>query len=109
MNHFTVGPQISYYQHPPPAQHQPNQSHQNHPGKNSNSYENQRKIESEDLKSIANNLSGDLRPLCKELGIDEQYLTEWENMDQKEYSAGERMLFLWIQRKNEVHKLLQLF
>ena len=95
MNHFVVGPQIFHYPYPQPSQ--------NPPGNSTNPYENQRKIETQDLKSIANNLSGDLRPLCKELGLDDQYLAEWEKMDQKEYSAGERMLFLWIQRKNEVN------
>ena len=71
--------------------------------RNSNPYQNPRKIETGDLKSIAKNLSGDLKPLCKELGIDEEYLVEWEKMDQKKYSTGERLLFLWIQRNNEVN------
>ena len=87
--------------------HQNSQSNQfdfehNH-RRNSNPYQNPRKIETGDLKSIAKYLSGDLRPLCKELGIDEDYLVEWEKMDQKKYSTGERLLFLWIQRNNEVN------
>ena len=103
MNHIVIGPQMNFFSNSQSCQ-QSNQFdfEHNHP-RNSNPYQNPRKIETDDLKSIAKNLSGDLKPLCKELGIDEEYLVEWEKMDQKKYSTGERLLFLWIQRNNEVN------